>query len=390
MESKDNLLGIVQTLWKWRKPVLIVTAAAAVGTAIITLLLPNYYKATTTFLAASPDLAKPELLFNTGGAYRNEYGNANDIDRLLTIAESSELVNFLVDSFSLYEHYRINKEKARAPYLVQEKFFKLYNIEKTKRDAIELSVEDRDRQLAAQIANAAREKIDEIAQHLIKESQRKAIETFRQEIETQQAHQRMLGDTLNALRRYFKLYNTVAQTEALTAQLSEAQAKLIRDRIRLDVLRKTPGAPRDSIIMLNALVQGAEVEVESLQQQVELLNQGIAPVNTLERQYFDGNQKLSRDLERLTIWERVYNSYVPAVLLIEAAEVPIIKSRPKRSVIVIAAGLIAFIFSTFAVLLFENYRVDWKAVFSAGQIDDAEALQPKTRKKKKKQTEKTD
>ncbi|MDX1942357.1 MAG: Wzz/FepE/Etk N-terminal domain-containing protein, partial [Saprospiraceae bacterium] len=167
MEQKDHLLGVVQTLWKWRRPILIVTLSAVIGTAIISLFLPNYFKATTIFLAASPDMAKPELLFGQGNLYRNEYGNANDVDRLLTIAESSELVVFLVDSFKLYDHYKIDRENPRAPFKVQEKFFSLYKIEKTKRDAIELSVEDKDRLLAPRIANAAREKIDALAQQLI-------------------------------------------------------------------------------------------------------------------------------------------------------------------------------------------------------------------------------
>ncbi len=355
------MLGIVQTLWKWRKPILLMSAAAMVGMAVISLFLPNYYQATTTFLAASPDQAKPELLFGEGNLYRNEYGNANDIDRLLTIAESSELVDLLVDSFKLYEHYKINKEDARAPFRVREKFFSLYKVEKTKRDAIELSVEDIDRQLAPKIANVARAKIDEIAQRLIKESQRQAIETFELEIKNQQAQQKILGDTLNALRLNYGLYNTVAQTESLTAQQSESKAKLIRHTTRLNVLKSTPGVPRDTIVMLNALVKGLEDEVKSLEERIQLLNEGIAPVNTLERQYYDGNQKLSYDLERLKIWRAVYEAHIPATILVGKAEVPLVKSRPKRSILVLTAGAITFIFCAFAVLLFENYQIDWRA-----------------------------
>ncbi len=360
MEQKDNLLGVVQTLWKWRRPIIFVSLAAVIGTAVISLFLPNYYKATTTFLAASPDMAKPELLFGSGNLYRNEYGNGNDIDRLLTIAESNELVEFLVDSFRLYEHYNISKDDPRAQFRVQEKFFGLYKVEKTKRDAIQLSVEDKEREFAPDIANVARIKIDQFAQRLIKEGQRQMIETFEREITIKQQQQQALGDTLNALRKNFRLYNTVAQTESLTSQQSEAEAKLVRNRTRLNVLKNTSGVPRDTIVMLTALVQGLEEEVKNLEQRMDQLNNGIAPINTLEKQYFEGNLSLSQDIERLKIWKAVYKSYIPATILVEEAEIPLVKSRPKRSILVIAAGAIAFIFCAFAALLLDNYEVNWR------------------------------
>ncbi|MFN7118926.1 MAG: Wzz/FepE/Etk N-terminal domain-containing protein, partial [Saprospiraceae bacterium] len=208
MEQRDHLLGVVQTLWNWRKSILLVCVAAVLGTAIISLFLPNYYRATTVFLATSPDQAKPDALFSA----REYYGNANDVDRLLTIAESNELVEFLVDTFNLYEHYDINKQNPRAAYNVRQKFFSLYEVKKNKRDAIELSVEDRDRELAARIANAAREKIDEIAQKLVKEGQAKAIQTFENQIQVKQALLKNLSDTLIVLSNTYGIYNNIAQT----------------------------------------------------------------------------------------------------------------------------------------------------------------------------------
>ncbi len=360
MENKDNLLGVAQTLWKWRRPIIIVCLIAVIGTAGASLLMPNYYQATTLFFAASPDQSKPELVFNQGNLRSEYYGNANDIDRLITIAESNELVSFLVDSFQLYEHYKIDPESPRAPFRVREKFFSLYEIKKTKRDAIALSIEDKDKKFAARMAKAAREKIDETAQALIKEGQQKAIHTFETEVKMKQKQLQILGDTLNKMRQIYGLYNTVAQTESLTAQQSEAEAKLVRNQTRLEVLKGTAGVPRDTIVMLTALVKGLETEVQNLSQKILLLNQGIAPINTLEKQYYESNLSLSLDLERLKMWKAVYESYVPTTILIEEAEVPIIKSRPKRSILVLTAGALAFIFSAFAVLLFDAYQhVKW-------------------------------
>lgn len=380
MEQKENLLGMVRVVWSWRKPILLVCIAAVVGTAIISLFLANYYKAVTVFLATSPDQAKPDALYSS----REYYGNANDVDRLLTIAESNELVSFLVDSFHLYEHYRINPENARASYLVQQKFFSLYEVKKNKREAIELTIEDRDRKLAANMANAAREKIDEIAQALIKEGQRKAIQTFENQIQVKQALLKTLSDTLISLRNTYGIFNTVAQTENLTQQQSEAQGRLILNRKRLEVLKATPGVPRDTISMLNALVQGLEEEVKGTGALIKDFNSGMAIVLIYEKQWFESNAQLTAEFERLKLWRSAYEASIPATVLVEKAEVPMVKSRPKRSILVLTAGAIAFIFSIFAVLLMDAYQENWRVTLQEVVTSDNGTVKPEKRKKKKK------
>lgn len=385
MEQRDHLLGVVQTLWSWRRPVFLICVVAVLGTALISLFLPNYYKATTVFLATSPDQARPDALFSS----TQYYGNANDVDRLLTIAESNELVEFLVDTFNLYEHYKINPENARAPHFVQQKFFGLYEVKKNKRDAIELSVEDRDKALAARLANAAREKIDEIAQKLVKEGQRKAIETFETQVLVKQGLLKTLTDTLVVLRNTFNIFNTVSQTETLTEQQSEAQSRLILNRKRLEVLKATPGVPRDTINMLNALVEGLQEEVRSSQERMKHFNDGMAVINIYEKQWFESNAQLTGDLERLKIWRSAYQASIPATVLVERAEVPIIKSRPRRTISVLTAGVVALVFSVFAVLLLTTYQGYWQSAFatppgSNGQDHSMPIVETKRKKKKKK------
>jgi uncharacterized protein involved in exopolysaccharide biosynthesis len=54
---------------------------------------------------------------------------------------------------------------------------------------------------------------------------------------------------------------------------------------------------------------------------------------------------------------------VSALHLIERAEVPLYKSRPKRSIIVLACTVAAFLFSIGAVLVIESYKqTDWKGI----------------------------
>lgn len=364
MKQRDNLLDVLRTIFRWKKPILVVTGAAAVGSIIISLLLPNFYMGATTFLAVSPDQAKPEALFSKGQIRTQYYGNENDIDRLLTIANSGELVDFMIDTFQLYEHYGIDPDGQKAAFKVRDKFGNRYEIEKTSRDAIELSIEDRDPELAAQMATAARRKTGEIARQLIREGQRKTIVSYKSNITNKEEQLNTLGDSLVRLRMHYGIYNIDGQSEALTTQLLETESKLIRQRSRLEALQNTAGIPRDTIQLIKADVKGLEAEFENLNQKITRFNDGLAKVGTYERQYTVANATLSDDKEQLKQVLSVYESNIPALIVVEEAHVPYEKSWPKRSYIVIGAIAIAFLFSVIGVLLLDTYQdVDWGAIY---------------------------
>jgi tyrosine-protein kinase Etk/Wzc len=357
MDNRDNLLGVLDALLKWRKPLISLCLAVGIIAAGLSMLMPTYYKASTIFLVASPDQSKPELLFNRGMSLRTEYfGNANDIDRILTIAESGELLQHLVDSFNLYTHYKIDPNNPKATHLIREEFLSLYSVKKTKRDGIELSVEDTNPQIASNMANAARQKIEDIAKRLIRQSQNLTIEAFQNNISSKEALMLSLGDSLAALRSQYKIYNVVAQTEALSAQKSEAVALFTRDSVRLQVLRSNSAVPRDTIYMLEGKVAGLREEIKVLQSEMNLLNSGVSVIYNLEKQYAEANQILAEDRERLKQWQAANRSDTPALLLVDAAQAPVVKSRPKRSILVIAAVLAALLFGVFGLLLMDSFK----------------------------------
>lgn len=366
----NSLLGVLSTLFRWKKQIVTVCLAAGIGTAGISLLLPNYYKASTTFLAVSPDQAKPELIFGEGAFEPDFYGNQDDIDRLLTIAESNELVDFLVDTFNLYKHYGINPDGKRAPYNVRRAFFALYEITKTKRDALELTVEDKDPAMAARIASAAQEKIDEIAQRLIKANQLRTIQTFERDIAGKMEQLTSINDTMVRLRDYYGVFNPVSQTELLTSSFANSEASVLSLQAQIEVYRQIGGRFRDSIPKLEARLKGAEQEVAVIQKQLERLNTGMSSFLTLERQNQEVNRSLSQHQEKLKQYRAAFESDIPATLLVEEATEPLVKERPKRSIIVIAATALAFFFSIVGVLLIEAYRdINWRDIYEGKPMD---------------------
>ena len=364
MENKENLLEVLKTVFRWKKAILTVCGIAFIGSIIISLFLSDYYQSTTLFYAASEDLAKPAAV-GTDLLNRNYYGTEPDIDRIMTIAESNEVADFLIKKFDLYKHYEIDTTHIKAPFFVKRTFFKHYEVIKTKFDAIELSVEDKDKKLASAMANAARDKISEIAQNLVKAGQNQEIRDKKKSIEEKERNLIELGDSLRVLRSEYGIYS-YTQSETLTELLATSGAKLAREKARKSSLESSSSVPRDTIVYVAALVNGLEKEIENITNQIEQINNGMSQVDGLERTRQEATDQLSLDKERYKQLQSAYQSDFTALILVEKAATPIVKSRPKRTYIVIGAVLVAFLFSIIGVLIMDMYRdVNWSEIVNA-------------------------
>lgn len=363
MNNKDNLLGVVETVFKWKKIILWTCGITAVGAIIIALLLPVYYQSTTTFYAASPDLATPEAIFGESGTAPDYYGTENDMDRILSIAKSGELMDFMIDSFQLYEHYDIDPDSPLGPYYVRLEFGEHFDVIKTKYDAIELSIEDQDKELAARMTNAARDRIAAIAQRLVKESQSQLLTVFENNISQKTSLLDSLNGQLQAVRLQYGVYNPIAQSESLSELVAKAESKLYNAQAKLEAMQTSGGRFRDSILLLKANIKGYENEILKVNQRLGNFNQGMAQVEVLKNVQTEASEALGKDKEHYKQIKAAYGADFPTVMLLEPGAVPLIKSRPKRALLVVGATLVAFIFSIIGILLFDTYReVEWRKI----------------------------
>lgn len=365
MENKDNLIDVIGTMFRYKNLILKTCGAAILGTVIISLLLPVYYKSTTTFYAASTDLSNPDKLFGNGQADSEYYGNAEDIDRILTIAQGGEVLNYLVDKFNLYEHYDIDSTSVKAKYAIALHFNDLYNVEKTKFDAIELSIEDENPIIASEIANAARMKIEEISTRLIKDSQKQQLETFENSIADSENMLIALSDSLVKLRSKYGIYDPETQGETISSLYAGTQLSKSKLEGKLESYKNTKGTPRDSIRKVTAELGGISAQLVALEKNLNLFNEGSSIVINLSDQHETSRNQLSWDKERRKHIKAAFEAKSPAIHLVEKAEPPVIKSRPIRSVMVLGAAILSLLAMILGILLYENYKeVDWKKIIS--------------------------
>jgi capsule polysaccharide export protein KpsE/RkpR len=371
MTNRDNLLGVIGTIYRWRKALRNICILAFIGSAAFALWLPNYYKSTTIFYPASTELAKPEVIFGTSGKATEYFGTDRDLDRLLEIASANEIVDYIVARFNLYNHYGIDSTSHEGLFLVRETFRGFYVIQKNKNDALELSVEDTDPRLAADMANAARDKINELAQRMVKKSQATLLASFEENIQQKKLDLNILADSLRYLQAHYNIYSVSEQGDVLTNELATAESEVIRDKARLEVLSNNPLIPKDTVEYIKANLRASERVLQRINAtnpasdnfSSKNFNQGLPLVTVISDLHYQARRQFSYDLERFNQIKAAYNTNIPALQMLSPAEVPIMKDRPKRTMLVVVSTIAAFLFTLLAALLADAYRdVNWKKV----------------------------
>jgi capsule polysaccharide export protein KpsE/RkpR len=371
--TRDSLLPLLGTLYPWRRHIAYVTIAAFVLSIVFCLFMKNYYQGKTIFYAASQDLFKPEKVF---GNTQNEvyyYGSGEDIDRVMTIGNSDEVIDFLIDSFDLWAVYKIKSGTPKAHYKLRKAFRENYNILLTKQDALELTVEDKDPVRAANMANAARDKIDNLVRDIMKSSQLALASSLQKAIHNKEALMQSTLDSLIYHRQKSGIYDSHGQTEILATRVTEVSSTIEREKASLEALQAEHHlSPKliDSLQLIKARIAGLTREMKLLNSpdtgslySLSNFNMAKGRVEVLESQYARSYDQIAYDLEKLKTYSSAAEIEVSALHLVEPAEVPLFKSRPKRSLIVLACTVAAFLFSLGAVLLSESYRgTDWSAL----------------------------
>jgi capsule polysaccharide export protein KpsE/RkpR len=355
MAQGENLLDILHLLLQRKKIIGLTTVIILIGSIAISLFLPVYFKSHTIFLAASPDQSMPDLAFGIGKREAEFYGGQGDMNRVLTVATSTDLQNMLIDKFDLYSHYKINPNGPKSSHKIKQKLKKLYTVSKTDKDALSISVEDTNPILAAEMANYARQTTDSLVKQLIKNSQSISINNYQNQIEEKETKITLLSDSLRFLRTQYGILNISAQSENLSNLAEETQAELTINRIKLETLKNQGFSDKDTLALLEGTARGQELLMEDLQLKLLKFSEGMPIISALSEEYADLTRILNYEKEGLRKLRTIYQSDTPATILVESASVPDIKSRPIRSLIVFISLAIGLFSISLGIVVFEKF-----------------------------------
>jgi uncharacterized protein involved in exopolysaccharide biosynthesis len=221
-----NTTDFLLFLYKWKYPLIIITLVAAIASGGFSFLITPKYKSTVILFPTSTNAISKALLADNFGPKQDvlEFGEEEQAEQLLQILNSSEIRNRVITQFNLTEHYNISPQsKYRMTELIRE-YNSNITFRRTEYMAVEITVLDKDPQMAADIANTISDLLDTVKNKMQKERAIQAFKIVEQQYLYNIEHIRELEDSLNAIRK-LGVNDYETQAEAYNVQLAIALSK---------------------------------------------------------------------------------------------------------------------------------------------------------------------
>ncbi|MCB0698487.1 MAG: hypothetical protein H6551_11480 [Chitinophagales bacterium] len=153
-----DLVDIAQTLHKRRKMLLIAVIISALLGGLFYVVGQKKYKAEAEYIVSNPLYADRNNLFRTRDTrFVDYFGGDDDIDRILSIANSDTLRNAVLDKLNLWEVYKLDKSNPDDRLEMRERFQKHFKMERTEYTTAKVYYTDTDPDRAAEVVNLAME-----------------------------------------------------------------------------------------------------------------------------------------------------------------------------------------------------------------------------------------
>jgi len=241
---------LCKLLVEYRKPLLIILAAAAVLAVIFSSrhFITPLYKSTTIIYPTSSNSISKVLISTT---YQSEkdimnFGEDEQTEQMLQVLNSNRVRDKVISRFNLMEHYDI-KPDSKYPYTRLNKLYdSRIKFRRTEYNAVKITVLDSDAALSARIANEIAEIFDSTMNQMQKEVAVEAFRIVEQEYNTLCNEMNMLEDSLNTLRK-LGVFDYESQVEMLSQQLAVELGKGNNQGVKniqeqLDILAEYGGA----------------------------------------------------------------------------------------------------------------------------------------------------
>lgn len=223
------MLELLTIIFRWKWHIGIFTAIAILASVLFSgpNFMPPYYKSFSVFYPSNPAATDRATLFgdDAGNRQINYFGTKSDVNRMLTIANSGGLMNHLIQKFDLVNHYKADTSNKKYLFYVAREFRGNYEAIKTDRDAIEISILDRDPVMASEMVNAAVNYINDVNNSIIRDNKNRTLDILNQEIESKEREiddvtQKLENDRRNAVltERLSSLLEEVGELKQLADQ----------------------------------------------------------------------------------------------------------------------------------------------------------------------------
>lgn len=390
-----TLIDVLLQLALRKRLIAIVTGAAILTGALLCVLLPVKYTATTKLMPPQQSPSAASVLMHQlmgGGASSlaamagGGLGLKNPNDIYVGLLESRPVADAIIQKFDLMKVYRSKNMTA-----ARKKLAKNTEITSEKSGFISIAVTDRDKNRAAAMANDYTEQFRDLTKTLaITEASRRVL-FYEDQLKQAKDAVGSAESNFETVQRKKGVVQLDAQARAMIASLSALRAQVVAKQVEVRALRLS--STED-----NPVLATAESELSALQGEVARLeksghssgfsNLGLADVPGAGLDYLRAQRELQY---REVLYEMLMKQYDAAKLdeaknatiiqVVEAAIVPDQRSSPKRLVVLSVATVLGFFLGCFLAMVFWWVEMLQTGPETAGRM--AELKSALTSKKKR-------
>lgn len=374
----NSFYDLLYLLVKERKKIIYITLAFTVFAAALSLVIPIKYKATATLM---PPVNQGVNLMSLAlkGSFTSdpEIGGVGFMPGMVTpsdvfayMLKSGTIAGMVIEECGLVEHYKKDKvfakNQPKAMYQVNKKLSKATAIKVGDERFITITVEDKDRNKAAEIANCYGTSLDRVYTSLTMNQGRKAREFIEKRLEQEEALLKRLEDSLNVFQKRYRTVSLNDEMKAVIEMSAALEGKIVGQRIEMEAMKSYGTAENPQIMSLENQISKAEQQLNELMKGSKNKNLFVPFASAP-----DIGMELGRRMRDVRIHQEVYGLLVqqleqakimeakdtPKIQFLERATPPYRKSWPKRSIITIIGMMIGLIMGVCAVIV--NYAFNY-------------------------------
>ncbi|MCA0267854.1 MAG: lipopolysaccharide biosynthesis protein [Bacteroidetes bacterium] len=352
----------VRDVHRYRKAIAAFTVLAAIAAVVVSLLLPNEYKATARVLAPQQPMSSlvGSLGRNISSAARLLGDNAGgDYARYFAILTSPGFLQATADTFRLTQVYELQDSPFPRDATLREVRRRITFELDPEYEYLTINVLDRDPQRSARMANY-------LVAALNRENSRLSLQTageYRSFIERRYREaNRAIDSLLDASQAFQEQYGVIdlpAQTQAFFEQAAALRAQTTRLSVEVEAARSQFGPENPQVQSLESALSAAQAEYQrALAGQERSLPVAQSRLPSMVRQYAELERERQMQTAVMEVIGPMYETArleetkrVEALQVIDPAHVPERKAEPKRAVLVLTATFSAFLLALAGAML---------------------------------------
>lgn len=350
---------------KWKRLIVGITLSCVIITAIVGLLLPKTYRAETRILPpqqGSTGMAA-QLLSQVGGGLTGLSGMLgvnSQTDLYVSMLQSRTVLDNIIKRFDLKTLYRDKTFEDARKSLHK----KLNVIPDAKSNVVVISVEDKEPQRAADMANAFVEELRVMTKGLAvtEAAQRRLF--FEEQLKDTKESLIKAEESVKGFQERTGTLHVEEQVKAVIKNIAQLRAEIAAKEVEIKVVKTFSKASNPDLQKAEATLSGLKAELTKLESRKGSGNDPMMPTGRMPSIGTEYVRKL-RDLKfNETLHDLLLKQYEVAKLdeardaaviqVIDKAVTPEKKVKPRISAMVFIAGLAGFMFSIVGAFFIEQ------------------------------------